>query len=95
MAALNRRHAVRSPPVKGWILPLPQDVGDALDADNVLPVELHDGVVGAFVGQGRGLVVPEGSGLRFALVDEAGSTSSPTRPAKSRLALAVCLRRMT
>jgi hypothetical protein len=36
-------------PVEGGVLPLPKDVGDALDGDDVLAVQVHDGVVGALV----------------------------------------------
>ena len=43
---------------------------DALDADDVLSVEVHDGVVGALVRESRGLIMLKGAGLRFALVGE-------------------------
>ena len=34
-------------PVDGGIFPLAEYVGDTLDADDVLSVEVHDGMVGA------------------------------------------------
>jgi hypothetical protein len=49
-------------PVEGGIFPLAEDVRDTLDADDVLSVEVHDGMVGTLVGEGRGFVVLEGAG---------------------------------
>src|SRR5438132_96639 len=51
-------------PVEGGILPLAEDVRDTLDADDVLSVKVHDGVVGALVREGRGFVQLEGAMLR-------------------------------
>jgi hypothetical protein len=38
----------------GGLFPLPEDVGDALHVHDARTEHGHDGVVGAFVGQGHG-----------------------------------------